>query len=295
MKLYMKMCLALAIAFVFLTTSKLLTSKAVSAGANQQPKIAAESRGVMADASIHRTPPPDNGIEKAALDVGKINVNFPPGGSASSQFNNSQLPLLGTPIVTSGPGSGTTSITQTGPQAFRVQSNYAVGEVYYSGGAVTFDSVEARQVCDVASGVMTCSVMDVVFKNLKVNGETLPDRPAPNTRREFIRQVTVGGSTFPAKYVVILSPSSVMTDGEKTLAKLAGIDAVARSLNSADGSGSQEAMLFTPFSNGIKNGGPNIEWVPSHLILPGSKIKHSQIDFYTDEVLCAPSEINLQK
>jgi hypothetical protein len=158
MKLYPKTSLTLVIAFVFLMTSKLLTSEAASAGANQRPSITAESHGVVANARIHRFPPPDNGIEKAELDVGKINVNFPPGGTASAQFNNSELPLLETPIVTSGPGSGAVSITHTGPQAFRVQSNYAVNEVYYSDGAVTFDRVEARLVCNLVSGNVNCPI-----------------------------------------------------------------------------------------------------------------------------------------
>jgi hypothetical protein len=291
MKLYLKVGLALAIVFVFLMISKLLTSEVASAGAIQQPKIDAESHGVVSNARIHRTPPPDNGIEKVELDVGKINIDFPPGGSAAAQFNDSELLLLGTPIVTSGPGSGTTSITQTGPQAFRAQSDYTVDEVYYSDNAVTFERVRARLICNAVSGQDPSCSQDVVFKDLRVNGEKLPDRPAPNTKREFIRQVTVGDLTFPVKYVVTLNVQSFTTTGNKTVVNLAGINAVAKSLGSADESGSQEAMLFAPIRGGIKTGGPNNEWAPSHLISPGAKIRRAQTLEYNDLVICAPEEI----
>jgi hypothetical protein len=73
------------------------------------------------------------------------------------------------------------------------------------------------------------------------------------------------------------------------LVRLAGIDAVARSSTSADASGSQEAMLFAPFRNGIKNGGPNIVWAPSHLKSPGAKIRQELL-IYEDFVACVPME-----
>jgi hypothetical protein len=116
----------------------------------------------------------------------------------------------------------------------------------------------------------------------------MPDRPAPNTKIEFTRQVTVGGVSFPAKYVVTLSPSSFTPNGGKTVASLAGIDAVASSLSNADESGNQEAMLFEPFGNGINKGRPNIEWASRHLISPGSKNRLGQNLGYTDEVVCTP-------
>jgi hypothetical protein len=295
MKLYLKMGLALAIVFVFLMTSKLLTSEAASAGANPPPRIDAESHGVVADARIHRTPPPDNGIEKADLDVGKINVDFPPGGSASAQFNNSELSLLGTRIVASGPGSGTTSITQTGPQAFRVQNDYTVDEVYYANGGITFDRVRARLICNVVSGQEPSCSQDVVFKNLMVNGEKLPDRPEPNTKREFIKQVTIGNLSFPVKYEVTLNVQGLTTRGNKTLVNVAGIDATGRSLNNGDEPESQEAMLFDPFTSGIKTSGPNNEWTPSHLISPGAKIRGAQVFTHRSAVVCVPIDTVIQQ
>jgi hypothetical protein len=199
--------------------------------------------------------------------------------------------------VTTGPGSGATSITRTGPQSFRVQSEYTVDEVYYGGGAVTFDRVKARLICNVDTGPEepSCS-QDVVFKDLRVNGEKLPDRPEPNTKREFIRQVTIGNLSFLAKYVVRLNVQGFRTQGNRTVVDVAGIDAVARELRGADESESQEAMLFDPFTDGIKTGGPNIEWAPSHLISPSAKIRRGQmVTNFEDNVVCVPIQQRLLK
>jgi hypothetical protein len=79
MKLYLKIGLALAIAFVFLMTGKLLTSKAASALTDARLKIEAESRGVTADARITSQ---GEGTDKAELDVGTIR-NSPCAGHRS--------------------------------------------------------------------------------------------------------------------------------------------------------------------------------------------------------------------
>lgn len=238
MKLYLKIGLALAIVFVFLMTSKLLTSEAASDGANPRPRITAESTGVRANARITT---PGEGTDKEEIEVGDIDVNFPPAGSATTQFNNASHDLRGTQLLGTGPGTGAVSITQTGPQAFRAESNSTVNNINLFDGAVTADRSETRLICELVSEKVTCPVQSVVFRNLKVNGAPQPNRPEPNTKIEFTRQVTVGDASFLAKFVVTLSPSSFTTKGKKIEARLGEFDVVVTSIHNAQ----EHASLFS--------------------------------------------------
>jgi hypothetical protein len=216
MRLYLRTGLALVIAIGFLMSINLLSPEATSA-LIKQPKVKVESVVVRPEAFIH---PPNSGIEKAKTVAGEINGNFSPGDSATTQFANSGLSLLGTELIGTGPGAATVKVTQTGPESFRTEFRSILNNMTCFEGAVTTDRSETRLICDSVSGKVTCPVQSVVFENLKVNGVSQPYQSQPNTEYTFNKQVTIGGFPVNAAFKVVLSPLSFKEQGGRTVVSL---------------------------------------------------------------------------
>jgi hypothetical protein len=161
MKHCLRIGLALVIAIGFLMANGLLSPDSASAFI-KQPKVKVNSAGVRIDANIH---PPNQGIEKANEVAGEIKGRFSPGESATAQFADSSLSLLGTQLLDTGAGSTAVSVAQTGPESFRVEGRSIVNNINWLDGAVTADRGETRLICDMVSGNVTCPVQSATFEN----------------------------------------------------------------------------------------------------------------------------------
>lgn len=217
MKCCLRIVLAILIVVLICITDRVLLPDTVSAQDTQKIKVFATSQG--AKASVKIKLPIGDILEE--VDTG--NITQTGAGFSMSRVPKTSLSVLGVKFHEAGTGIGTTSIEQTGADSHVGENTNLTEGINLIDGAITADRMESRFVCKSSEGRISCPVRSVTFKNLKINGQPVPDQPKENEEIEFEKEILIAGKPVKIGITVLLNSFEIIKVEGREIAEFAGL------------------------------------------------------------------------